>query len=100
HPDLKNRIVASLDFTDSKTKGDDYGHGTHVAGIIAGSGVGSRGADGKPSYVGMAPGAGIVSMRVLGSDGTGFVSDAIEAIDYVIDHREELNIRVINLSLG
>ena len=85
-----------MDFTDgasAKTWGvDEYGHGTHVAGII---GEGSR--DG---FGGMAPGAWIVNLKVLEADGSGKTSDVIEAIDWAIKYRRAFNIRIINLSLG
>jgi serine protease AprX len=71
---------------------DEYGHGTHIAGII---GEGSR--DG---FTGMAPGAWIVNLKVLEADGSGKTSDVIEAIDWAIKYRRLFNIRVINLSLG
>ena len=71
---------------------DEFGHGTHVAGIVAGSDDGG--------YAGIAPGAHIVSLRVLGADGSGDTSDVINAIDWAVDHRGQYAIRVINLSLG
>jgi serine protease AprX len=72
---------------------DQYGHGTHIASIIAGSGNGS-------AYIGMAPGASIIDLRVLGADGSGYVSDAISAIDWAIANASKYNIRVLNLSFG
>ena len=104
HGDLNNRLQVSYDFTDPRggvREGgrDGYGHGTHVAGTIAGSGAGSRSAEGTP-YIGMAPGVSLISMKVLSDDGSGYVSDVIEAIDYCIKYRYRLDIRVINLSLG
>ena len=78
---------------------DLYGHGTHVAGMIAGSGVGSLGGS-DPAYVGMAPGANIISLRVLGPDGSGNVSTVIDAINWTIANKNKFQIRVINLSLG
>ena len=78
---------------------DQYGHGTHLAGIVAGSGAGSR-TDNNAGYIGMAPGAAIISEKVLDENGIGYVSDVIEAIDWTIENRLRFNIRVINLSLG
>lgn len=93
HKDLRARIVASVDFTAGKPgERDPFGHGTHVAGIIAASGDGG--------YRGIAPGAAIISLRVLGPDGSGRTSDVINAIDWAIAHRAQYRIRVINLSLG
>jgi serine protease AprX len=74
---------------------DPYGHGTHVAGIIAGNGFDSKGA-----RAGIAPGARIVALRVLDSQGQGHISDVIAAIDYAIQNRTQYNIRIINLSVG
>jgi serine protease AprX len=76
---------------------DRFGHGTHVAALIAGQA--GRTADTR-MYRGVAPGAYLLNLRVLGNDGSGTASDVIEAIDWSIDHRDEYNIRVINLSLG
>ena len=86
-------VVAAFDFTGKPdATGDRFGHGTHVAGIIAGSD--DRG------YAGIAPGAHIVSLRVLGQDGSGDTSDVINAIDWVVDHKAQYGLRVVNLSLG
>ena len=72
---------------------DTFGHGTHIAGIIAGRGAGFRG---------IAPDAGIVSIKAGAVDGSVDVSQIIAAIDWVVTHgrRDGLNIRVINLSYG
>ena len=97
HDDLEgNRIVQFLDFVDAQPQPHDgYGHGTHVAGIIAGSGFDSDGA-----RRGLAPGAHLVVLRALDAQGDGYVSNAIAAIDYAIDQRAAYNIRVINLSVA
>ena len=62
-------------------------------GAAAGSGTDS-------TYVGMAPGAGIVSLKVLTADGTGLVSDVLEAFDWILENKEAYSIRVVNISLG
>ena len=88
------------------TNVDTYGHGTHLAGLIAG-----RDSSIKPTkedeevndhFVGAAPGARIVSIKVAASDGATDVSQVIAAIDWVVQHRntDGLNIRVLNLSFG
>lgn len=74
---------------------DDYGHGTHVAGIVAGNGYDSGG-----QRQGIAPGAHLIVLKVLDGSGTGRISDVIAALDYVVEHRHELNIRVVNLSVA
>ncbi len=96
HPALKDRVIYTRDFTGGDGM-DRFGHGTHVAGLIAGAAGGT--ADTR-EYSGIAPGARLVNLRALGDDGSGTVSTVIEAIDWAIDHRHELRIRVINLSLG
>ena len=96
HNALKKRVIATKDFTGGDGL-DHYGHGTHVAAIIAGQA--GKTAETR-DYRGIAPGAYLLNLRVLGDDGSGTVSDVIEAIDWAIEHRHEYNIRVINLSLG
>ena len=90
------RVARFVDFVNHRAAPyDDYGHGTHVAGILAGNGYDSRGAD-----AGVAPGATLVSLKVLDASGDGRISDVIAAIDYAIEHRAEFNIRVMNLSVA
>ena len=90
------RVDEFVDFVDGHTTPrDDYGHGTHVAGIIAGNGFDSNGA-----RTGIAPGSRLTVLRVLDSAGHGRISDVIAALDYVLTHRARLNIRVVNLSIG
>ncbi|MDE3088227.1 MAG: S8 family peptidase [Chloroflexota bacterium] len=91
-----SRIIASIDLTSTdNSPRDPGGHGTHVAGIITGNGY-----DSAQSYEGVAPGANIVSVRVIGSDGTTLLSTVVRGIQWVIQNRQDYNIRVINLSLG
>jgi len=96
HNALKGRVLVTRDFTGGDGL-DHYGHGTHVAAIIAGQ-AGKTAETGD--YRGIAPGAYLLNLRVLGDDGSGDVSDVVEAIDWTIAHRREYNVRVINLSLG
>jgi serine protease AprX len=96
HAALRSRVVYSVDFTGGDG-GDRYGHGTHVAGIIAGTA--GRTPD-TADYRGIASGARIINLRVLGSDGSGMASDVIEAIDWAVENRKRFDIQVINLSLG
>ena len=91
-----SRVVRFVDFIkDKKQAYDDYGHGTHVAGIIAGNGSDSGGA-----RAGIAPAARLVVLKVLDGSGQGNISDVIAALDYAVEHRDELNIGVINLSVA
>ena len=79
---------------------DGFGHGTHVAGLIAGNGFVSRQAGSIQTFTGMAPGANLIDLQVLDSNGQGSDSNVIAAIDRAIGLRTAYNIRVINLSLG
>src|SRR5204863_5543822 len=96
HNALRKRVLVTKDWTGGDGS-DRYGHGTHVAAIIAGQG--GKTAETR-AYRGIAPGAYLANLRVLGDDGSGDASDVIEAVDWAIDHRGDYNIRVINLSLG
>jgi serine protease AprX len=90
------RLAAFVDFVNGHTQPyDDHGHGSHVAGIILGNGYDSSG-----RQVGMAPDAALVALKVLGKDGTGSISHIIAALDWVVDHAAQYNIRVVNLSAG
>ena len=74
------RVSRFVDFVNGSTSAyDDFGHGTHVAGVIAGNGYDSSGA-----RAGVAPGASLVVLKVLDASGGGRVSDVISAIDYAI----------------
>jgi serine protease AprX len=91
-----NRILAAVNFADPLgSTQDPGGHGTHVAGTVAGNGTRSAG-----QYIGVAPGANIVDVRVLDSRGNGRDSSVILGIQWALDHRLQYNIRVLNLSLG
>jgi serine protease AprX len=90
------RVVQFVDFVNGQANPyDDNGHGSHVAGIIAGNGYDSLGA-----RAGMAPGADIVSLKVLDANGHGYISNVIAALDWVVANHAQFNIRVVNLSIG
>ena len=92
------RITAFFDFTRGGAwtrPYDDYGHGTHVAGLIAGNGSLSGG-----QYQGVAPGARLIGLKVLDSQGAGYASDIISALEFAIRNKALLGIDVINMSLG
>jgi len=99
HQDLTkpvNRIVGFKDFVNNKTEPyDDNGHGTHVAGIIAGNGYSSRGV-----YTGIAPEANILAIKALNKRGSGNMSDIIAAIEYAVETKDEYNTKILNLSFG
>lgn len=91
-----NRIIGFKDFINNKTSPyDDNGHGTHVAGIIAGNGYSSRG-----KYAGIAPEANILCIKALNNRGSGNMSDIIAAIEYAVKTKDEYNTKILNLSFG
>ena len=100
--DLKKAIIRNEVFTQASDVPDDlYGHGTHVAGIVAGSGDASKKTVGYPAqYKGIAYGANIINLKVLDGSGAGLTSSVLQALDWCIRNRSKYNIRVINLSLG
>jgi serine protease AprX len=79
---------------------DYFGHGTHVAGIIAGNGAASTGGQYYRTFKGVAPNVNIYSVRALYPDGTGYTSDVLAGVNWVIGAKAAYNIRVLNLSLG
>ncbi|HEX5324694.1 MAG TPA: S8 family serine peptidase, partial [Capsulimonadaceae bacterium] len=105
NPDLKGgglggeKLVAWKDFVGGKNAPyDDYGHGTHVAGILAGSGQMST--TYNTQFPGIAPHANLIGVKVLDSTGAGTTSNVILGIDWCIQNAGAYKIRIINLSLG
>jgi len=90
HPDLAGRVAATVSFAGANGA-DGHGHGTHVAGTIAGNGTASQG-----RYVGMAPEALIYAAKVLRDDGSGMMSDVMAGVEWAVDQ----HVQIINLSLG
>ena len=100
HAALTGKVVANVSLiTGDSSVLDAFGHGTHVAGIIAGNGSAASSVTGLFNG-GLAPGVQLVNVRVLGADGVGRTSDVIAGIQWAIANRARYNIRVINLSLG
>ncbi len=100
HRALANKVVAGVSFVPGDSSAfDEFGHGTHIAGIIAGGGAAATGVSHEYEG-GVAPGAHLINVRVLGADGTGRTSDVIAGLDWVIANRTRYEIRVVNLSLG
>src|SRR5207247_1493709 len=96
-----SRVVYSQNFVPGTTDTSDlYGHGTHVAGIIAGAGWFSTGYNFTHTFKGIAPNANIINLRVLDQNGAGTDSSVIAAIQTAINLKSTYNIRVISLSLG
>jgi serine protease AprX len=89
--------VSFYDFTSSVPSApyDDFGHGTHVSGLIAGKGVLSQGV-----YAGVAPRARLIELKVLDAQGQSLTSTVISAIEFAIANKTTLGVDVINLSLG
>jgi len=96
----KSRIVYSKDMTGKSLTDDQYGHGSHVAGIIGGSGKDSTCASCDVTIKGIAPNVKLVNLRVLDATGAGSDSSVINAITQAISLKATYNIRVMNLSLG
>ena len=96
-----SRVVGSVVTNPEATSaGDGYGHGTHVAGILAGNGFGRDRSDADYGrYVGIAPGARLVSVKVSDDAGNATVLDVIYGLQFAVDHKDDYGIRVINLSL-
>lgn len=95
HPDLAGTVVAFVDFVADRAEPyDDHGHGTHVAGLIAGGGVEDF------AFRGMAPGARLAAVKVLDRDGEGRESLVIRGLEWCVREKDALGLRVVNLSLG
>jgi serine protease AprX len=101
HTALDTRVIARVNFVSFETPstGDPFGHGTHVAGIIAGNTTAAK-------YVtsafagGSAPKVKLVDVRVLGRQGQGMTSDVIAGIDWAIANKTTYGIKILNMSLG
>ncbi len=90
HPDLIDNIKGGFNAIDpAKAPDDDNGHGTHVAGIIAGM-------DNNDGVIGVAPKVHLYAVKVISAAGSGYVSDIIEGVQWAIDN----DMQVINMSLG
>ncbi len=96
-----SRVVASaVTNPDATTAEDTYGHGTHVAGLLAGDSS-ARGSDDplRGRYAGTAPDASLISIKASDDHGDASVLDVIYGIEFAVEHKDEFNIRVLNLSL-
>ncbi|UCE73940.1 MAG: S8 family serine peptidase [Methanomassiliicoccales archaeon] len=96
--------IAGVDFTQEETilvprdgsydPDDTYGHGTHCAGIALGTGGSDK------QYIGMAPQARLVDVKVIENWGKGNTGDTMAGLEWCIDHMNEYNIKILSLSLG
>lgn len=96
HMDFDRRILAFADMVNRRPGPyDDCGHGSHICGIIGGSGVAS---DGR--YQGMAPGCNLVAVKVLDKKGNGYASDVLTGLAWILERKDALGIRIVNISVG
>ncbi len=106
-PDFQSRngsgsrvVEAAVTDPNATTPSDMYGHGTDVAGIIAGDGLNRPTSDPTyGQYMGVAPDANLVSIKASDDQGNSTVLDVIYALQFAVDHQSDYNIRVINMSL-
>ncbi|MFJ9434275.1 S8 family peptidase [Streptomyces sp. NPDC101490] len=91
HPDLKGQVIGEANFSASPDTKDRNGHGTHVASTAAGTGAGSAG-----KYKGVAPGAKVLSGKVLDDDGSGDDSSIVAGMEWAVAQGAD----IVNLSLG
>jgi serine protease AprX len=90
-PHIRIKVEKSFN---SDTSSDQYGHGTHVAGIIGGNGRASGGI-----YSGIAPKVDLINLKISNDLGLAYESDTVDAMQWVLDYKDEYNIRVVNLSI-
>jgi serine protease AprX len=96
HRDIKTRIVANVKFNSiTSNPTDQYGHGTHIAGIIGGNGAQSNGA-----YIGVAPKVKLINVKISDDVGQALTSDVVAGMQWVLDNKNNFGIRVVNISLN
>ena len=96
HRDLEGKVLCFRDFIDGRhVPYDNNGHGTHVCGILCGSGLLSGG-----KYRGMAPGVKLVAGKVLDVQGDGSTEEMLEGLEWVLEIRKKYGIRILNISVG
>jgi serine protease AprX len=93
--DLTGKVTPCKNLSGEPDCNDRYGHGTFIAGLVAGNGASSGG-----TWKGVAPEASILSVKAAGADGSADVSNILAAIQWVVSFKDRYNIRVLNLSLG
>ena len=96
HPDFSRRILDFQDFIYHKeTPYDDSGHGTHVAGCLAGDGYLSNG-----RFCGIAPSCNLIIGKVLDKKGNGNIDHLITGIQWIIQNKDKYHIRILNISIS
>ena len=105
-PRLRDRLDVARDrqrrrSTPPPTNGrDTFGHGTHIAGLIAGNGTNRAAGDPqRGKYAGVAPDANLIAVKADDDDGNASVLDVIDGLQFIVDKKDDYNIRVVNLSL-
>jgi len=98
--DLKSgkgsRVIGAAKFSNlTPSFSDQYGHGTHVAGIIAGNGT-----LGSGTYIGIAPKVKLVNVKICDDEGSATESEVVSGLQWVMDNKAKYNIRVVNISLN
>lgn len=96
HQDFEKRVVCFRDYINGRTRPyDDNGHGTHIAGIIGGNGSASGG-----RYMGIAPKAHFVVIKILDQKGNGNTENVVDSIQWLVAEKLKYKIRIINISIG
>ncbi len=96
HPDFDGRMLAFKDFVNGKNSPyDDCGHGTHVAGCLAGDGYLSEG-----RFCGIAPSCNLIVGKILDKNGEGNIDDMLSAIHWILENKDVYHIRILNISIG
>ena len=95
-----SRIAVAVSFVPGESVDDYYGHGTFMAGVIAGDGSNSSGKNYSHDIHGIAPGVQLISLKVLDRNGESNDAEVIAALEWAIRNKAQYNIKVINMSLG
>jgi serine protease AprX len=100
--DPTSRVIANVVTNPAATNGrDTYGHGTHIAGLIAGNGTNRSASDPvRGKYAGAAPDANLIAVKADDGHGNASVLDVIDGLQFIVDKKDEYNIRVVNMSLS
>ncbi len=99
HADFGQRIIGFKDFCNRKISlYDDNGHGTHVAGIVAGAGTNSR--HSGMDYSGVAPASNLLVLKVLEQNGNGNTKSVLQGMDWLIKNKDKYQVRLLNISVG